>query len=83
MGFLRGQDGMVRAGIHAEQTAFTIFRLVDAGMAVEAEVHFSKNTLRAGLYTIPTCLAAAGIQADIKRLYVTRKGEAKCHSLLL
>ena len=73
----------MRADVQAEQTAFAIFRLIDAGVAVEAEVHFPKNTPRAGLDTVPTGFAAAGIQANIKSLCVTRKGEAKCHFPLL
>ncbi len=57
---------MVRASAKAEQAAFTIFGPVNAGMAVKTEIHFSKNTLWAGLQTVPTGFAAAGIQADIR-----------------
>jgi hypothetical protein len=81
--FLHGQDSLVQARLKAEQTAFTVFRPVDVGVAVEAEIHFSQNALRANLHAFPTGLAAPGIQADIKCLRMTRKGEVKCHSLLL
>jgi hypothetical protein len=76
-GFLHGQDGLVQASIETEQTALTIFRLIDAGMAVKGEIYFPKNVLRASLHTFPTGLAAAGIQANIKSFRVTMKGE--CH----
>jgi hypothetical protein len=73
----------VRTSFEAKQTAFTVFRPVDAGMTVKEEIHFSKNELRADLHTSPTGLAAAGIQADKKGLRVMRKGETKFHFLLL
>lgn len=70
MSFLHAQDGLVRAGIKAEQTAFAIFRLVNESMAVEPEIHFSENMLRADIHTCPTGLAAAGIQVDITSLHM-------------
>jgi hypothetical protein len=83
MSLLPAQDGLMRAGVEAKQTAFAIFRMVDAGVTMKAQVHFSKDILRTSLYTVPTGFAAAGIQADIKSLRTMLKGEMKCHSLLL
>jgi hypothetical protein len=83
MSLLPAQDGLMCAGIEAEQTALAIFRVVDAGVTMKTQVHFSKDILRAGVHTIPTGFAAAGIQADVKSLRAMLKGEMKCHSSLL
>jgi hypothetical protein len=83
MGFLYGQNGLVRTSFDAKQTAFTVFRPLDAGMTMKAETHFSKNKLRADLHTCPAGLTAAGIQADKRGLLVMQKGEMKFHFLLL
>ena len=83
MGPLFGQDDLVRASLETAQTALTVFRLVNVGMAVEAEIYLSENVLRASLHAGPTGLAAAGIQVDIISLCMTRKRQVKFHFLFL
>lgn len=53
------------ASLDATQASFTLLDLVNANMAVEIEIHFSKNMLWAYRHTRPTGFALAGIQADI------------------
>jgi hypothetical protein len=83
MYLLPAQDGLMRTGVEAKKATLASFRTVDAGMAMETQVHFSKDILRAGLHAVPTGFAAAGIQADVKSLRAMLKGEMKYHSLLL
>jgi hypothetical protein len=83
MGLFLSQDGLVFANLETAQTAFTFFRLVNAGMTVEDEIHFSENMLWADIHTGPTGFAAAGIQADISGFYLMLKGCLIFHFLFL
>jgi hypothetical protein len=71
MGFRPGQDGLIRTSFDTAQTTLAFFRPVNAGVVVEGKIHFSEYVLRADLQTVPTGLAAAGIQADVTGLGMT------------